>query len=72
MAGTAWHLEQYEKAAEQPSWTGDFPDFAQALEFAMAVLGSGKEESVRFTAPNGAPAAQIKQLVELGAWEHAR
>ena len=69
MAGTAWRLERFEKAAVQPSWTGEFPDFAQALEFATAVLGSGREESVRFAPPTGAPAVQIKQLVQLGAWE---
>jgi hypothetical protein len=45
---SGWHLERYEKAAVTAIWSGDFPDFAQALEFATAVLGSGKEESIRF------------------------
>ena len=69
---SGWHLERYEKAAAAASWTGDFSDFAQALEFAMAVFGSGKEESIRFTAPDGANEAQVKQLIALGAWEIAR
>jgi hypothetical protein len=69
MARTAWYLERYEKAATRASWSGEFPNFAQALEFATSVLGSGKEESIRFIAPDGAPPAQIKQLLALGAWE---
>ena len=69
---SGWHLERYEKAATAASWTGDFSDFAQALEFATAVFGSGKEESIRFTAPDGANEAQVKQLIALGAWEIAR
>jgi hypothetical protein len=66
---SGWHLERYEKAAVTAIWSGDFPDFAQALEFATAVLGSGKEESIRFISPDSAPEAQIKQLLALGAWE---
>lgn len=69
MARSSWYIERYEKAATQPSWTGDMPDFAHALDFATSALGSGKEESVRFIAPDGAPEAQVKQLVTLGAWE---
>jgi hypothetical protein len=67
MARPTWYLERYEKAATKASWSGDFTDFAQVLEFATAVLGSGKEEGVRFIAPDGAPPAQIKQLLALGA-----
>jgi hypothetical protein len=64
MAG--WHLERYEKDATAASWAGDFSHFAQALEFATSVLGSGKDESIRFTAPVDATEAQIKQMLALG------
>jgi hypothetical protein len=67
-----WYLERHEKAAIAASWTGDFSDFAQALEVATAVFGSGKEESIRFTAPDGANEAQVKQLIALGASQIAR
>jgi hypothetical protein len=43
---SGWHLERYEKAATSASWSADFSDFAQALEIATAVFGSGKEESI--------------------------
>jgi hypothetical protein len=66
-----WYLERHEKAAIAASWTGDFSDFAQALEFATAVFGSGKEESMRFTAPDGAN-EPVKQLIALGASQIAR
>jgi hypothetical protein len=69
MAQTAWHLQRYEKAATTASWSGDFTDFAQVLAFATSVFGSGKGESIRFSAPDGAPPAQVKQLVALGAQE---
>jgi hypothetical protein len=69
MTRTAWYLERCEKAATGASWTGEFTDFAQALEFATSVIGSGKEEQVRFIAPNEAPGAQIEQLEALGATE---
>jgi hypothetical protein len=49
MAQSTWHLERYEKAATKASWSGDFTDFPQVLEFATSVLGSGKGESVRFS-----------------------
>jgi hypothetical protein len=63
---SGWHLERYEKDAAGASWTGDFPHFAQALEFATSVLGSGKDESIRFIAPHDATEAQIKQMLALG------
>jgi hypothetical protein len=66
MKQTGWHLERYEKDATSASWSGNFPNFAQALEFATSVLGSGKEESIRFTAPDDAPGAEIKQMLALG------
>jgi hypothetical protein len=71
MAQTTWHLERYEKASTKASWSGDFTDFAQVLAFSTAVIGSGKDENVRFVAPDGAPKAQIKQLLALGAWDKA-
>ena len=66
MRRTFWHIERYDKGSTTPSWEGEFADFAQALEYATASLGSGKVESIRFTAPDGATEAQIKQMIALG------
>jgi hypothetical protein len=66
MARSGWHLERYEKDATSACWSGDFPDFAQALEFATSVLGSEKDESIRFTAPDDAPKSHIEQMLALG------
>jgi hypothetical protein len=66
MAQSGWHLERYEKDATRASWSGDFPNFAQALEFATSVLGSGKDECIRFTAPVDAPKSHIAQMLALG------
>jgi hypothetical protein len=69
MAQATWYLECYEKGTTKASWSGDFTDFAQVLAFVTLALGSGKHESMQFTAPNDAPPAQIKQLLALGAQE---
>jgi hypothetical protein len=66
MAQTFWHIARYDKGSTALSWEGEFADFAQALEYATAALGSGKVESIRFTAPDGATEAQIRQMVALG------
>jgi len=54
MAQTVWRPERYGKDRTSASWTGDFTHFAQALEFATLVFGSGKTRasvSLRRTMP---------------------
>jgi hypothetical protein len=71
MAQATWYLERYDKGATEASWSGEFTDFAQVLSFVTLALGSGMHESIRFISPDDVPAAQIKQLLALGAWERA-
>jgi hypothetical protein len=69
MARTVWYVERYEKAAETASWSGEFDDFAKVRDLVKSALESGKEESIRFSAPDKAPASEIQELLALGAWE---
>jgi hypothetical protein len=69
MSRMFWHLERYEQAASKALWSEEFPAFDQVLEIATSALGSGRGETLRFIAPDGAPPAQIEQLVALGAVE---
>jgi hypothetical protein len=69
MSRMFWHLEKYEQAASKALWSEEFPAFDQVLEIATAALGSEREETLRFIAPDGAPPAQIEQLIAPGAVE---
>jgi hypothetical protein len=61
-----WYLEVYDRDAIKASWSEEFPAFDQVLEIATVALSAGPGDKIRFIAPDGAPRAQIEQLLALG------
>ena len=66
MSRMFWYLERHEKGAANASWDEEFAAFDQVLEIATVALSAGRSDIMRFIAPDGAPRAQIEQLLALG------